>query len=159
MIKLVGETIITRNQLFQVSAFLNDAEGSGILSRMSQLITQLHEKIMHTRLQELNTINQRVNRVVRDTARNLGKQVEMVFEGGEVELDKTMIDTILDSIIHMVRNSIDHGIEIPEERIKAGKNPTGRIKLSASLQIGNIQLIIEDDGKGLDHDKIRKVDF
>lgn len=157
LINLVGETIITRNQLFQVSAFLNDAEGSGILSRMSQLITQLHEKIMHTRLQELNTINQRVNRVVRDTARNLGKQVEMVFEGGEVELDKTMIDTILDSIIHMVRNSIDHGIEIPEERIKAGKNPTGRIKLSASLQIGNIQLIIEDDGKGLDHDKIRKV--
>lgn len=157
LINLVGETIITRNQLFQVSAFLNDPEGNGILSRMSQLITQLHEKIMHTRLQELNTINQRVSRVVRDTARNLGKQVEVIFEGGEVELDKTMIDTILDSIIHMVRNSIDHGIETPEERISAGKNPTGKIKLSASLQIGNIQIIIEDDGRGLNHDKIRKV--
>lgn len=156
LINLVGETIITRNQLFQRSAFLNDPEGGNILSRMSQLITQLHEKIMHTRLQELNSINQRIQRVVRDTAKNLGKQVEFQFEGGEVELDKTMIDTILDSIIHMVRNSIDHGIETPEERIRKGKNPIGKIRLSASLQIGNIQLVIDDDGQGLNHEMIRK---
>ncbi|MCB1157335.1 MAG: chemotaxis protein CheA [Leptospiraceae bacterium] len=156
LINLVGETIITRNQLLQRAAIINDSEGSVILSRMSQLITQLHEKIMRTRLQELNTVYQRITRIVRDTAKNLDKKVSLDLDGGEVELDKTMIDTILDALVHILRNSIDHGIESPEERLQKGKKETGIIAISASLQSGNVRLEIEDDGRGLNLAKIKE---
>lgn len=156
LINLVGETIITRNQLLQRAPLWNDPEGMAILSRMSQLITQLHSKIMHTRLQELNSVYQRISRIVRDTSRALGKQVELKMEGGEVELDKTMIDTILDALVHLIRNSIDHGIESPEERKRLGKREEGYISVRASLQTGNVRIQIEDDGRGLNFDKIRQ---
>jgi len=155
LINLVGETIITRNQLLQRAPLWNDPEGSSILSRMSQLITQLHTKIMNTRLQELSTVYQRISRIVRDTSKSLGKQVELKLEGGEVELDKTMIDTILDALVHLIRNSIDHGIETPEERKKLGKSQEGLISIRASLQTGTVRIQIEDDGRGLDYEKIK----
>jgi two-component system, chemotaxis family, sensor kinase CheA len=156
LINLVGETIITRNQLLQRAPLWNDPEGTAILSRMSQLITQLHSKIMHTRLQELNSVYQRISRIVRDTSRALGKQVELKMEGGEVELDKTMIDTILDALVHLIRNSVDHGIESPEERRNLGKREEGYISVRASLQTGNVRIQIEDDGRGLNYDKIKQ---
>lgn len=155
LINLVGETIITRNQLLQRSALINDSEGNVVLSRLSQLITQLHEKIMHTRLQELNIVYQRINRIVRDTARLLGKKIRLSLDGGEVELDKTMIDTLIDTLVHILKNSIDHGIEMPEERMAAGKSEYGTIAVSASLQTGNVRLVIADDGKGLNLEKIK----
>lgn len=155
LINLVGETIITRNQLLQRAAIVNDSEGNVILSRMSQLITQLHEKIMHTRLVELNIVFYKIKRLVRDISKQLGKKVELILDGGDVELDKTMIDVISDAIIHMIRNSIDHGIESPQERLNKGKNETGRLSITSHLQTGNVQLVIEDDGKGLDTEKIR----
>ncbi len=156
LINLVGETIITRNQLLQRAPLWNDPEGSSILSRMSQLITQLHNKIMNTRLQELNTVYQRISRIVRDTSKSLGKQVTLKLEGGEVELDKTMIDTILDALVHLIRNSIDHGIETPEERKKVGKPEEGQISIRASLQTGTVRIQIEDDGRGLNYEKIKQ---
>lgn len=155
LINLVGETIITRNQLLQRFSLTNDSEEGIVLSRLSQLITQMHDKVMHTRLQELNLIYQRINRVVRDTARTLNKEVNLKMEGGEVELDKTMIDVIGDSIIHIIRNSMDHGLESIEDRTKLGKNPIGTIRLSAMLQSGNVQLIIEDDGRGISPEFIK----
>lgn len=156
LINLVGETIITRNQLLQRAAIVNDSEGNVILSRMSQLITQLHEKIMHTRLVELNIVFYKIRRLVRDISAQLGKKVDLILDGGDVELDKTMIDVISDAIIHMIRNSIDHGIESPEERLKVGKKEVGRLSVTSHLQTGNVQLVIEDDGKGLDTEKIRE---
>ena len=157
LINLVGQIIINRNQLLQRSAHIKDQEGNGYLSQMSQYITRLHEKIMHTRLQELDVVYQRVVRIVRDTSKALNKRVELQLDGGEVELDKSVIDVISDCIVHMVRNSIDHGIESPEERIALGKNPIGTIKLKALLQTGNVQVIIEDDGRGLDSEKIKRI--
>ena len=157
LINLVGETIITRNQLIQRSSLLQDKESNVILSRMSQLITQLHTKIMNTRLQDLGTIHPRLSRVVRDTSNSLKKKVELHFDAGGVELDKNMMDVLLESLIHMIRNSVDHGIEYPEERAKAGKSETGRIKISASLQIGNVQVDIEDDGRGIDRAKVKSI--
>lgn len=156
LINLVGETIITRNQLLQRVSLLNDPESNESLSQMSQFITRLHEKIIHTRLQELDVVYQRIARIVRDTSKALGKKVELQLDGGEVELDKTVIDVISECIIHMVRNSIDHGIESPEERKASDKNPIGKIKLTASLQTGNIHITLEDDGKGLDSEKLKK---
>jgi two-component system, chemotaxis family, sensor kinase CheA len=155
LINLVGETIITRNQLLQRASILNDSEGNVILSRMSQLITQLHEKIMHTRLQELSSVYSRITRVVRDTSKSLGKKVVLDLDGGDVELDKTMIDTILDALVHILRNSIDHGIESVDERKKANKPEAGKISISASLQTGNVRIVITDDGRGLNLEKIR----
>jgi two-component system, chemotaxis family, sensor kinase CheA len=157
LINLVGETIITRNQLIQRSSLLQDKESSAILSRMSQLITQLHTKIMNTRLQELGTIQPRLNRVVRDLSNGLKKKVELRFDAGGVELDKNMMDVLQESLVHMIRNSLDHGIEDPEERKKNGKHEFGIIRISASLQIGNVQVVIEDDGRGINRDKVRSI--
>ncbi|MCB1176199.1 MAG: chemotaxis protein CheW [Leptospiraceae bacterium] len=156
LINLVGETIIIRNQLLQRAVLWNDPEGSAILSRMSQLVTQLHSKIMHTRLQELNTIFPRLNRIVRDTSKSLNKKVELKLEGGDVELDKTMIDTLLDAMVHLLRNSIDHGIESSEDRKRLGKSETGKIEVIATLQTGNVRIEIVDDGKGLNYEKIKQ---
>lgn len=159
LIKLVGETIITRNQLLQRSQIWNDPEGTSILSQLSQLITQLHTKIMSTRLQELNTVYQRISRIVRDTSHALGKKVELYLEGGEVELDKTMIDTILDALVHIIRNAVDHGIELPQERVQKGKPEEGKIIIRSSLQTGNVRIQVQDDGRGLDLEKIKQVAF
>ncbi len=155
LINLAGETVIARNELLQRIGGLTDAtlEASG--KRISYLITRLQEGIMRTRLQELNTVFQKLPRIVRDAATSTGKRVELVVEGGEVELDKTLIEAIGDSIMHMIRNSVDHGLEPPEERVRLGKPEAGLVKVKAQLRGGNVILTIQDDGRGLNLEKIR----
>jgi len=155
LINLAGETIIARNDLMQKVERIKDPALAVTSKKVSYLVTKLQESIMRTRLQEIGTIFQRLPRLVRDISLLTGKQVELVTEGGDVELDKTLIDAIVDPVMHMVRNSIDHGIEAPEIRIRAGKPEKGILKLSATLRGGNVILRIIDDGKGLDADAIR----
>ena len=155
LINLAGETIIARNDLMQKVERFKDP---GLLvtgKKISYLVTKLQESIMRTRLQEIGTIFQRLPRLVRDLSQITNKKVELVTEGGDVELDKTLIDAIVDPVMHMVRNSIDHGLESEDVRVSSGKNPVGILRISANLRGGNVVLTIHDDGRGLNAEKIR----
>ncbi|TGM95200.1 chemotaxis protein CheW [Leptospira dzoumogneensis] len=155
MINLAGETIIVRNQLLQKIESYDDPSLLSIVRNLSQLITSSQESVMRTRLQKLESLYKRIPRLIHDLERTTGKEVELFLEGGEVELDKNIIDSISDPITHMIRNSVDHGIESPEERALAGKPKKGKIHLSASLRGGNVILKVEDDGRGLNVDSIK----
>lgn len=154
LINLAGEAVIARNELLQKIDATEDSNLSTSAKKIGTLFSKLQEGIMKTRLQELDSVFQKVPRIVRDISKTTGKNAELIQVGGEVELDKTLIDAISDPIMHMIRNSLDHGIESPEERANKGKSPQGMIRLAASLRGGNVIISIEDDGKGLDRDKI-----
>lgn len=156
LINLAGETIIARNDLVQKVERTRDSSLISSTKKLSYLVTRLQESIMRTRLQEINTIFQRLPRLVRDVSLVTGKQVELISEGGDVELDKTLIDAIVDPVMHMVRNSIDHGIEAPEVRKRNGKPEKGLLRLTATLRGGNVIINIIDDGKGLNADAIKQ---
>lgn len=111
---------------------------------------------MAMRMVPVQGVFQKMSRLARDLTRKAEKQVDFVTSGEETELDRTVVDKIADPLVHMVRNALDHGVERPEDRIKAGKNPTGRVELRAFHQAGNIVIELQDDGKGLDKEKIVK---
>jgi two-component system chemotaxis sensor kinase CheA len=154
LMNLAGELVLSRNQLLQAISS-GDPRASEISGQRIDLITsELQEAIMLTRMQNIGIVFNKFPRVVRDLAGNLGKTVELSLKGKEVELDKTIIEAIGDPLTHLVRNSVDHGIELPEDRVKAGKNPTGRIYLKAYHEAGQVNIEISDDGKGLDGQKL-----
>ena len=154
LMTLAGELVLSRNQLLQ-SISSSDAGASEIAGQRIDMITsELQEAIMLTRMQPIGNVFNKFPRVVRDLARNLGKEVELVLEGKDVELDKTIIETISDPLTHLVRNSVDHGIETPDDRQTAGKNPMGEVLLKAYHGAGQVNIEISDDGKGLDGDKL-----
>ena len=155
MMNQMGELVLLRNQIVQ---FTNATEDSGLLAtsqRLNLLTTELQEGVMKTRMQPIGNIWSKFPRTVRDVALGCGKQVRIEMEGKETELDKTIIEAIKDPLTHIVRNSVDHGIESPEARTAAGKNPEGRLFLRAFHEGGQVNIEISDDGAGLDHDKIR----
>ncbi|PJZ69482.1 chemotaxis protein CheA [Leptospira perolatii] len=156
MINLTGETIVVRNQLLQKIESYDDPSLLAIVRNLSQLITSSQESVMRTRLQKLETLYKRIPRLIHDLERSTGKEIELILEGGEVELDKNIIDSISDPITHMIRNSVDHGIESPAERRAVGKSPKGRVILSAALRGGNVILKVEDDGRGLNYQRIKE---
>ncbi len=156
LINIAGETIIARNTLVQASDDIDDQKLSAATRKISYFITKLQESIMKTRMQEIGTVFQRLPRLVRDVSKITGKKVELITNGGDVELDKTLVDVILDPLMHMVRNSIDHGIESPVDRLKLGKPEVGRLEVKAYLRGGNVIVDIVDDGKGIDIEKIRQ---
>jgi two-component system, chemotaxis family, sensor kinase CheA len=154
LMTLAGELVLSRNQLMQ-SITSADQRGSEIAGQRIDLITsELQEAIMLTRMQSIGNVFNKFPRVVRDLAQNLGKQIELTLEGKDVELDKTIIEAIGDPLTHLVRNSVDHGIETPDIRKRAGKNPTGTIFLKAYHEAGQVNIEITDDGKGLDGNKL-----
>lgn len=155
LLQAAGEAVVARNELLQRSEELGDLSILGSARRLGQLVTRLQENLMRTRLQELNYVFQKIPRIIRDAAQACGKRVAFEAEGGHVELDRTLLDSISESLLHLIRNAVDHGIETPEERARAGKNETGRLRISAALEGGNVTLVIEDDGRGLDFDRIR----
>ncbi|MCB1192820.1 MAG: chemotaxis protein CheW [Leptospiraceae bacterium] len=155
LINLAGEAVIARNELLQKIDTIKEANLAVSGKKISYLISKLQEGIMKTRLQELNLVFQRLPRLIRDVCHSTGKKVELIIEGGEIELDKTLIDAIIDPIMHMIRNCIDHGIESPNERIKLRKPESGTIRVNGSLRGGNVIISIKDDGKGLDVEKIK----
>ena len=154
LMTLAGELVLSRNQLLQ-SIASHDNRTQEIAGQKIDLITsELQEAIMLTRMQPIGNIFNKFPRVVRDMAINLGKEVDLRLEGKEVELDKTIIEAIGDPLTHLVRNAVDHGIETPDVRQKAGKNQTGQVVLSAFHEAGQVNIEIFDDGKGLDGIKL-----
>ena len=156
LMTLAGELVLSRNQLLQ-SMSSEDHRGSEIAGQRIDLITsELQEAIMLTRMQSIGNVFNKFPRVVRDLSQTLGKQVELHLEGKDVELDKTIIEAIGDPLTHLVRNAVDHGIELPGARKGSGKNPVGQIFLKAYHEAGQVNIEISDDGKGLDGQELTR---
>ncbi|MGB8733237.1 MAG: chemotaxis protein CheW [Candidatus Sulfotelmatobacter sp.] len=156
LMTLVGELVLARNQLLQISNMVEDTGLQAVSQRMNLIATELQEEVMKTRMQPIGNIWAQFPRTVRDVALGCGKEVGIEMEGKETELDKTIIEAIKDPLTHLVRNSVDHGIELPEARVKAGKARVGRLILRAFHEGGQVNIEISDDGAGLSSDRIRK---
>jgi two-component system chemotaxis sensor kinase CheA len=154
LMNLVGELVIARGRLTQLANELGDHGLDETVSASSRLITELRNEITASRMVPVSQVFDRFPRVVRDAARGVGKQIQFVVEGKEIELDRSMLDEIGDSIVHMLRNAIDHGIEAPEVRIAAGKPADGRLVLSAARDRSAVVIRVSDDGKGIDRDRV-----
>ncbi|CAI2058609.1 chemotaxis protein CheA [Serratia marcescens] len=157
LINLVGELVITQSMLAQRSGTLDPVNHGDLLNSMSQLernARDLQESVMSIRMMPMEYVFSRYPRLVRDLAGKLNKQVELTLQGSSTELDKSLIERIIDPLTHLVRNSLDHGIEEPATRIAAGKSAVGNLVLSAEHQGGNICIEVIDDGAGLNREKI-----
>jgi two-component system chemotaxis sensor kinase CheA len=156
LMTMVSELVLTRNQLLEIARRHDDSTYKVPLQRLSHVTAELQEGVMKTRMQPIGNAWQKLPRVVRDLSSELGKQIELVMNGAETELDRQVLEVIKDPLTHMVRNSADHGIESAAERKAAGKPVKGTIRLSAFHEGGTITIEIADDGKGLDLVAIRK---
>ena len=154
MMTLVGELTLVRNQSLLAFA---DEDGSrrAIIQRLSSVTSELQDVTLRARMQPVGNLFNKYPRMVRDLARQLGKQVELDLEGREVELDKTILEQLSDPLMHLIRNSVDHGIEMPDERVAKGKSPIGRVVLSAAHEDGQVHIQIRDDGKGIDSEAVK----
>jgi two-component system chemotaxis sensor kinase CheA len=156
LMNLVGELVLARNQLLQFSNSTQDAGLQTVSQHMNLIATELQEEVMKTRMQPIVNIWNKFPRTVRDLALSCGKEARLEMEGQDTELDRTIIEAIKDPLTHLVRNSMDHGIETPEVRRRAGKDPMGVLKLRAFHEGGQVNIEIGDDGNGLDGDRIRQ---
>jgi two-component system chemotaxis sensor kinase CheA len=154
LMNLVGELVIARGRLAQIASELGHAALEETVTQSSRLITELRDEITASRMVPVSQVFDRFPRIVRDAARSVGKQVEFVVDGKGIELDRSMLDEIADSIVHLLRNAIDHGIEMPEKRQAAGKPPAGRLTLSAARDRSAVVIKVSDDGKGIDRDRV-----
>ncbi|QMI05514.1 chemotaxis protein CheA [Citrobacter sp. RHB25-C09] len=157
LINLVGELVITQSMLAQRSNELDPVNHGDLITSMGQLqrnARDLQESVMSIRMMPMEYVFSRFPRLVRDLAGKLGKQVELTLVGSSTELDKSLIERIIDPLTHLVRNSLDHGIESPEKRLESGKNSVGNLILSAEHQGGNICIEVTDDGAGLNRERI-----
>ena len=157
LINLVGELVITQSMLAQRSSALDPVSHGDLITSMGQLqrnARDLQESVMSIRMMPMEYVFSRFPRLVRDLASKLGKQVELTLLGSSTELDKSLIERIIDPLTHLVRNSLDHGIELPEKRLAAGKSAVGNLVLSAEHQGGNICIEVTDDGAGLNRERI-----
>ena len=151
---LVSELVLARNQLAVIARRTGRTDVETGLQRLSSVVTDLQDSVMHARMQPLDRVFSTLPRLVRDLARDLGKQIELAVEGGETELDRQLVELVRDPITHLMRNCADHGIENVEERLAAGKSATGRISVAASQAAGQVFISVSDDGRGLDHGRI-----
>jgi two-component system chemotaxis sensor kinase CheA len=156
LMTLAGELVLGRNQLLQVVESRDAACLDAVSARIDQITSELQEAVMHSRMQPIGTVFSRFSRVVRDLSGLLGKQCRLVVEGNEVELDKTILEAIGDPLTHLVRNSLDHGVERPEDRVRRGKPASGTIHLTARHQAGKVLISIIDDGAGINTDKVKQ---
>ena len=155
LMSLASELVLSRNQLLQCSTRLNDSLLQ-VASRQFNLVTsELQEALMKTRMQPISNVWNKFPRMVREVAFKLGKQINLQMQGAETELDKTLIEAIKDPLTHLVRNSIDHGIESPEGRARANKKPEGTLLLRAYHESGRVNVVISDDGKGIDLNRVK----
>jgi two-component system, chemotaxis family, sensor kinase CheA len=155
LINTVGELVIAQLMVAEQTGTSDlDSDLSRKVVHQSKIIRELQELSMVMRMVPIQGVFQKMARIVRDLSHKTGKQIDFVTRGEETELDRNIVDKITDPLVHMIRNSVDHGIELPEERLKAGKKPVGRIELRAYHQAGNIVIEIQDDGKGLNKERI-----
>ncbi|HEU4662072.1 MAG TPA: hybrid sensor histidine kinase/response regulator [Pseudolabrys sp.] len=155
LMTMVSELVLTRNQLLEIVRRHEDSEFKGPLQRLSNVTAELQEGVMKTRMQPIGNAWQKLPRIVRDLANELGKEIDLEMHGAETELDRQVLDLIKDPLTHMVRNSADHGLESPADRRAAGKPVRGRIRLSAYHEGGQIVIQISDDGRGLNTARIK----
>ncbi len=156
LMDLVGELVLTRNQILQFNTEREDAALNATSQRLNLITTELQEGVMKTRMQPIGMVWNKLPRVVRDMAVALGKQIRLEMDGAETELDRTIIEAIKDPLVHLVRNSCDHGIEPPEARVRAGKPPQGRLTLRAYHEGGQVNIEIGDDGAGIDVARVKQ---
>lgn len=155
LINLIGEMVIANANVVQQSIDIKNSELVESVSIVSRMLEDIRESAMQIRMMQIGETFNRFKRIVMDLSKKLGKDVELIIKGGDTELDKTVIEKINDPLVHIVRNAIDHGLELPEERIANGKNPKGSISLNAYHDAGTVVIEIKDDGKGLDEELIR----
>jgi two-component system chemotaxis sensor kinase CheA len=159
LINMVGELVITQSMLGQLGEQFDLSRLEALRAGLNQLernTRELQESVMRIRMLPISVVFQRFPRLVRDISRKLGKQVNLELHGEQTELDKTVLEKIGDPLVHLVRNAVDHGLETPDRRIAAGKNPTGTLRLDAFHQGGNITVEVSDDGAGLNRDAIAR---
>ncbi|GAC1659638.1 MAG: hypothetical protein NVS4B13_05060 [Candidatus Elarobacter sp.] len=154
LMNLIGELVIARGRMAQLATTLADPALDETVGQASRLISELQDEIMHSRMVPVWQVFDRFPRMVRDAARSLGKEIEFVIDGKEIELDRSMLDEIGDPIVHLLRNAIDHGIESPAERVAAGKPSAGRLALSAARDRSGVVIRLSDDGRGIDRPKV-----
>ncbi|MFA0740672.1 MAG: hypothetical protein DFNUSKGM_000779 [Candidatus Fervidibacter sacchari] len=163
LLNLVGELVIERARLERGVRKVAEINGNGIAEelqgvteRVSRIVSQLQESLTRTRMVPLNVVFARFPRLVRELSRSMGKRVQLKIEGEDTEIDRALVEKLNECLVHLVRNAIDHGIEPPDERIAAGKPPEGLIEISASQSEGSVIVVVRDDGRGIDPNKIRR---
>ncbi len=156
LMNLAGELVLSRNQLMQAISSSDRSSLDTIASRLDQVTSEVQESIMQTRMQQIGSVFSKFPRIVRDLSGKLNKQCALNIEGKEVEVDKTIIEAIGDPLTHLIRNSVDHGVELPAERKKAGKPEEGTMNLRAFYQAGKVRIEIEDDGAGIPPTKLKE---
>ena len=156
IMNMVGELVLVRNRLATLESTLADEEMANAVGNLDVVTTDLQAAAMRTRMQPIKKVFGRFPRVVRDLARSLNKELELVMQGEDTELDKNLVDALADPMIHLVRNAADHGLEGPDERVAAGKPRKGTVLLSAEQQGDQIMLSVSDDGKGIDAETLRR---
>lgn len=156
IMNLVGELVLVRNRMATLRATTTDEELAKAIANLDLVTADLQTSVMKTRMQPIKKVFGRFPRVVRDLARSLNKEVNLELIGEETDLDKNLVEALADPLVHLVRNAVDHGIEMPADREKAGKSRVGTVVLSAQQEGDHILLIIDDDGKGMDPDFLRR---
>ena len=157
IMNMVGELVLVRNRLLSLGISRDDEDMSKALANLDLVTADLQGAVMKTRMQPIKKVFGRFPRVVRDLARSLNKEIDLRMIGEDTDLDKNLVEALADPLVHLVRNSVDHGIEMPDEREANGKSRTGTITLSASQEGDHILLKIEDDGAGMDPDKLKQI--
>ena len=155
LMTLVGELVLARNEVMQLVGVNPDGAFAVSAQRLNLITSELQERVMKTRMQPIGTVWGKLPRVVRDLAHQLGKEVRLEMEGKDTELDKSLIEAIKDPLTHIVRNTVDHGIETPDKRRAAGKSVEGVLRLTAGHEGGQVNIEIRDDGAGIDLDRVR----
>ena len=157
IMNMVGELVLVRNRLVSLETTTENEEMSRAIANLAIVTGDLQGSVMKTRMQPIKKVFGKFPRVVRDLARQLGKDIHLELVGEETDLDKNLVEALADPLVHLVRNSVDHGIEMPDVRMQSGKEKQGRVLLSASQEGDHILLVIEDDGAGMDANKLKEI--
>jgi two-component system chemotaxis sensor kinase CheA len=154
LMKHVGELVVAKNRLGAIASETPDPALAEVSGRIARLVSEMQAEVIAARMTPVGEVLERFPRVVRDLARDLGKRIRFEVEGGEIELDRSILDEVGPPLLHLLRNAADHGIESPDERARAGKPEEGRILLSATRERNSVALRLSDDGQGIDREKI-----
>ncbi len=156
LIDNIGELVVLQTVLEQQKSDTSTQLVQRTITQLGKITKEIQDTSLSLRMTPLKTTFQKMQRIVRDTAKTLGKDIKLVTEGEDTELDKTVVDHLGDPLVHLIRNAVDHGVESPEARVSAGKPRTGTVRLAASYRGGKIEILVSDDGKGLDPAKLRE---
>jgi two-component system chemotaxis sensor kinase CheA len=155
LVSLVGELVMNQSRLSQVTAGANVPNLTAPVEELERLVDELRDNVLGIRMMPIGATFNRFKRLIHDLSRELGKEIDLVSEGAETELDKTVLDQLGDPLVHLIRNSLDHGIEPPEERLRLGKSRSGTVRLAAAHVGSNVVITIQDDGRGIDLEAVR----